>query len=556
MTLASAWSVALLGLEGRVVEVEADIGPGLPRTVMIGLPDTALYESRDRCKAAIGNSGHRWPDKLVTINLSPATLPKAGAHYDLAIVAAVLAADEVLPAVELAGTVFMGELSLDGRLRPVRGILPALLAAAQAGFRRAIVPRIQAGEAELVEGLEVFGIASLAQLIALLRDEPIPDLPEPAGSVPDAGSHVGRGPVGAAESSPGRPALDLADVVGQPEAKWALEVAAAGRHHLSMVGPPGVGKTMLAERLPGLLPSLGLIEALEVSAIHSLAGFALDDGLITRPPYADPHHSASVASVVGGGPRMAKPGSISRAHRGVLFMDEAPEFNQKVLEALRTPLESGTISIGRSELETRYPARFQLVLAANPCPCGLAGSPGAGCQCPPMSIRRYRDRLSGPIRDRIDIQLVLQPMKRAFLKTALARAEPSSAVAERVSDARERQAHRLRGTGWTTNGEVSGPYLRARLPLPAGTELIDRAVATGRLSPRGVDKVLRVAWTLADLSGRQQPSRSEVRTALAMRRGELAGEVSTPRNRPPVVNTFDGIEDAVTSAGLDGGAVR
>ena len=527
MGLASSWSVALLGLEGRVVEVEADIGPGLPRTVMVGLPDTALYESRDRCKAAIGNSGHRWPDKLVTINLSPATLPKTGAHYDLAIVAAVLAADEVLPAAELAGTVFMGELSLDGRLRPVRGILPALLAAVQAGFRRAIVPRSQATEAELVEGLEVFGVASLSQLIALLRDEPIPDSPEPA----DAG-RIDQAAVEARDHAPGSvAALDLADVAGHPEAKWALEVAAAGRHHVSMVGPPGVGKTMLAERLPGLLPSLSLTEALEVSAIHSLAGFSLDDGLITRPPYSDPHHSASVASVVGGGPRMAKPGSISRAHRGVLFMDEAPEFNQKVLEALRTPLESGTISIGRSELQTRYPARFQLILAANPCPCGLAGSPGARCQCPPMTVRRYRERLSGPIRDRIDIQLVLLPMKRAFLRAALAQAEPSSVVAERVQVARERQAHRLRGTGWTTNGEVAGPYLRARLPLPEGTELIDRAVAAGRLSPRGVDKVLRVAWTLADLAGRGQPSRYEVRTALAMRRGELGGTGPSPAHR-------------------------
>ncbi len=539
MGLASAWSVALLGLEGRMVEVEADIGPGLPRTVMVGLPDTALYESRDRCKAAIHNSGQRWPDKLVTINLSPATLPKAGAHYDLAVVAAVLAADGVLPAAELSRTVFMGELSLDGRLRPVRGILPALLAAAQSGSRRAIVPRSQAAEAGLVEGLEVFGVSSLGQFIALLRGEPIPDAPT-TGPEPE-NRPTEPAPTGSV------PARDLADVVGQPEAKWALEVAAAGRHHVSMIGPPGVGKTMLAERLPSLLPDLGLVEALEVSAIHSLAGFALDDGLITRPPYSDPHHSASVASVVGGGPRMAKPGSISRAHRGVLFMDEAPEFSPKVLEALRTPLESGTVSIGRSNVETRYPARFQLVLAANPCPCGLAGTPGAQCQCPPMTVRRYRERLSGPIRDRIDIQLVLLPMKKAFLQAAMAQAEPSAVVADRVRAARDRQAHRLRGTGWSTNGEVSGPYLRARLPLPAGTELIDRAVAAGRLSPRGVDKVLRVAWTLADLAGRGQPGRSEVRTALAMRRGELSGDAAGAR---PVLRSVPGL--AEPAAGPDG----
>lgn len=503
MTFARAWSVALVGVEGRLIEVEAYLGGGLPRTVIIGLADASLAEARDRTKAAVLCAGFRWPPQALTVNLSPATLPKTGSHYDLAIVAAVMAALGDVPVDSLEATVLLGELGLDARVRPVRGVLPALLAAADRGLTRAIVPALQVGEASLVEGLSVWGVQTLGEVAAVLRGEPVVSAP----------------PEIAVAARPADSA-DLRDVVGQAEAKFALEVAAAGRHHLFMTGPPGVGKTLLAERLPGLLPELDLAEALEVSAIHSLTGEPLEAGLIRRPPYADPHHSASIASMVGGGAMVALPGSVSMAHRGVLFLDEAPEFSPKVMEALRVPLESGRITLGRSLATTTYPARFQLVMAANPCPCGRYGVKGAQCHCPPMSVRRYAERLSGPVLDRVDLTQRLLPMRRSYLRAVVGTGEDSTTVAARVLAARERQAHRFRGHFWRTNGEVPGPELRRRYPLPDGVEILDAAVATGRLSARGVDKVLRVSWTLADLDGAERPLAQHLHTALALRCGD------------------------------------
>jgi len=503
MSLARAWSVALVGMEGAMVEVEAAIGSGLPRTVLVGLPDASLYEARDRCRAAMASAGMGWPSDPVTINLSPAALPKAGSHYDLSIVAAVGAARGACDHEALEGRVLLGELGLDGRVRRIRGLLPALLAASRHGFTSVVVPSVQLREASLVEGLTVAGVRDLAELFDVLRGGPGATC-EPADD----------------DGVPDEPAKDLCDVAGQLEAKWALEVAAAGRHHVFFHGPPGAGKTLLAERLTGLLPDLDVNESLEVSAIHSLSGQPLEHGLIRRPPYADPHHTATVASLVGGGARVAQPGAVSRAHRGVLFLDEVAEFSPKALEALRVPLESGRVVLARAAATAVYPASFQLVLAANPCPCGMAGTPGAHCRCAPSTVRRYRERVSGPILDRIDIHQQVRPVKAAFLAAAVEAGEPSRVVAGRVLAARERQRERLAGGGWRSNAEVPGTAMRRSLPLPDGMDLLDDAVTRGRLSARGVDKVMRLSWTIADLAGAGHPSRDHLHTALALRRGE------------------------------------
>jgi magnesium chelatase family protein len=503
-----ARSVALVGLEGTVIEIEAAIGGGLPRTVLVGLPDTSLNEARERCKAAVASTGLEWPKQLVTVNLTPATLPKTGSHYDLGITAAVLAAGGQVHIELLEDTVLLGELGLDGRVRRCRGVLPALLAAVKAGYTRAVVAADQVPEARLVEGLTIWGVSTLAELVEVLKGNPVLDrlMPEPTAEAKREGP-------------------DLCDVVGHAEARWVLEVAAAGRHHLFLHGAPGVGKTMLAERLPSILPDLTPSQALEVTAIHSLAGANVGQGLIRRPPFAAPHHTASLVSLVGGGPKASQPGSLSLAHYGVLFLDEATEFAPSLIEALRTPLEAGSIHIGRSGAQVRYPARFQLVLSSNPCPCGGYGVASRQCTCRPDVVRRYQSRISGPILDRIDLHHHVRPLTRSLLK-GQPQGEPSADVATRVAEARERQARRLAGTRWRTNGEVSGPWLRRQLPLPDGLGVVDDAVKQGRLSARGVDKVLRLSWTLADLAGVDRPTASHVRTALAMRRGEELGAVA------------------------------
>lgn len=511
MTLAKTRSVSLVGVDGFVVDVEAALTSGVPGLHLVGLPDTALSEARDRVRAAIFNSGEDWPNRHVTVSLFPASMPKKGSIFDLAIAVALLAAAEVVPARSCAGLVMIGELGLDGRLRPIQGVLPAVLAAANYGCRTVVVPRANAAEAELVPGVEVVSAATLRGLLCILRDEPPPiEEAEPDdASVAADGSAIRRLDVPAD--------LDLADVRGQAEARRALEISAAGGHHLYFTGPPGCGKTMLAERLPTLMPPLEPDSALEVTAIHSVAG-TLPPGqpLITQPPFHAPHHTASRASMVGGGSgRVLQPGAVSLAHRGILFLDEAPEFMAGTLDALRQPLEEGEVRISRAEGTSRFPARFTLVLAANPCPCAAAKQ--VDCSCAPGVRRKYSTRVTGPLLDRIDLKLELAPATRAELRYDLEFAEASKVVADRVMLARERTLKRLTGTPWRTNSEIPGPELRRRFtPAPEAMRMVDESLQRGTLSARGLDRVLRVAWTIADLAGHDEPDGDDIGGALAL----------------------------------------
>ena len=505
MSVARTWAVALVGAEGECVEVEADLSNQTPDFKIIGLPDKALGEAVQRVHNACANSGIPLPRRRITVNLSPASLPKQGSGFDLAIAIASLATELPMDAGSIDSTVHLGELGLDGRLRPIPGILPAVVAAVRAGHRKVIVPWANRAEAELVGDADVLGAVNLAQVAARHGAEV---------EVPDDD------PVDLSDDEPTpRERPDLADIIGQREAVEALVVAAAGGHHLLMCGPPGAGKTMLARRLPGILPELDDRAALASASIRSLAGTRVVE-LSRTPPFEAPHHSASVAALVGGGSRTVRPGAIARASEGILFLDEAGEFQASALDALRQPLENGAITIHRSGASAEFPARFQLVLATNPCPCGDYGIRGGNCTCPPAAIRRYLGRLSGPLLDRIDIELTLARVSVAQrvagsvgITTAEARA--------RVAEARSRTRRRLADTAWRLNADVPGSWLREGPGAPPALvrRPLDAALHRGALTLRGYDRVLRVAWSLADLEGHPQLGPDHVGRALYLKKG-------------------------------------
>ena len=498
-----AHTVAFLGVEARPVEVQCALSPGLPAFTLVGLPDKAVSESKERVRAAMAAVGLAMPPQRITVNLSPADMPKAGSHYDLPIALALMAALGLVPPEEAARHVALGELSLDGQILKVQGALPAALDAAARGMGL-ICPAACGAEAAWVGAAEVLAPASLIQLVNHFSGRTALSPPEP-------------GPV-----RPRRTSANLVDVKGQEGARRAIEVAAAGNHHILMIGEPGSGKSMLAARMTSIMPPLTPAEALEVSTIYSLAGDAAGaehgDGAICRErPYRAPHHSASMAAMIGGG-RRAQPGEVSLAHRGVLFLDELPEFARPVLEALRQPIETGEVTVARAEAHVRYPARFLLAAAMNPCRCGYLTDPGRACSRAPKCGADYQARISGPLIDRFDIRIEMPPVTASTLALP-AHGDSSERVGARVVHARAAQIERANGAGPESNGELEGERLeRFASPDEPGRQILVQAAEKLRLSARGYHRVLRLARTLADLDGKDGVGRAHVAEAVGYRR--------------------------------------
>ncbi|WP_415184093.1 YifB family Mg chelatase-like AAA ATPase [Phaeovulum sp.] len=503
--VARAYTVAFEGVDARMVEVQCAIAPGMPGFAIVGLPDKAVSEARERVRAALNGLAIALPSKKITVNLSPADLPKEGSHFDLPIALALLAAIEILPSDAVAGCVALGELSLDGRLVPVVGALPAALAAA-AEERALICPRACGAEAAWVGATAVFAPSTLAETIGHFTGRQ-PLTPAEPGEVTQTGT-----------------IRDLRDVKGQERAKRALEIAAAGRHHLLMVGPPGSGKSMLAARIPGILPPLSAAEALETSMIHSLSGLLSEGGISRARPFREPHHTASMAAIVGGG-RGAKPGEISLAHNGVLFMDEFPEFSRAVLETLRQPIETGEVVVARANAHIRYPCRFLLVAAANPCKCGYLSDPSRACARVPNCGEDYLGKISGPLMDRFDLRIEVPAVAYSDLDLP-ATGESTAVIAKRVIAARDRQLARFEGhANIRVNAEAEGALLEnIAAPDTEGRALLARVADRFGLTARGYHRVLRVARTIADLDAADRVAAPHIAEAVSFRLSLRVGQ--------------------------------
>lgn len=505
MSIARVFGCVPIGVDGHVIEVEGHVSDGMIAMNVTGLADTSINEARDRVRAAMINSGCSWPQKRITIGLSPASLPKHGSGLDLAIALAIAIADSQICGSGVTETLFYGELSLDGRVRQVPGALLAAIAAKQRGCKRIVLSIADFEVAKLVGGLEVIGVSHLSQVLNLCGGE-FPEI-ELAESLenqyfPTSSNN-----------------LDFSQVKGQQWGKFACEVAAAGGHHLAILGPPGVGKTLLAERLPSILPKLTDSEALEVAAISS--AITKSANLVFEPPFASPHHTSSYTSLIGGGSSVPVVGLITQAHRGVLFLDEAPEFATNVLDALRQPLESGKVIISRRTFQIELPALFQLVIAANPCPCGHALDPHGRCQCTPTQRRRYLGRISGPLMDRVDIRVVVDPPSAFDLDHASPLAEDSNVIRQRVENARMNAARRLHNTSWTKNAEIPSSAIRELFPLKnEANRRLSTYFSNSRSSARGLDRIARLSWTVADLNNHDQPDVSDVDIAIKLREAD------------------------------------